>query len=459
MEFSTKKIQVLGKALAEELKRCGYSPADNLYAVENGLRELQRQIGAAGLGIFLEQADEALHAADKRSASKKDYYFHSYRPAVIWSVFGKVSIERRYYRYQDAQERAVKGFARLDQKMGFTAGEVSPSLAELLALEGVSTPFAEAAKKVEKYLLFRVSDNTVRKETELFGALQDEIEKELIRLSQAEDWLQKRQRTAKTERQGRIYGSVDGFMAPLLAGWKEFKALAWYQVVETTRYSAKRPRESEVGQQNHLQAEQISYHCDKLEPEEFGQLFWATGCQRQVDFYAERVFIGDGAKWIWKLVELYYPDATQILDWYHASQYLYKIAEEAFEVESEEYKQWIEKTKAWLWEGRIQPLIAECERFVDQTATAEVARATVTFYTNNIDRMDYARFRKEGYFIGSGTIESAAKRLGELRLKEAGARWTRDGAVFTAKARAAWLGQDWEPIVARRSNRVLPLAV
>jgi hypothetical protein len=135
--------------------------------------------------------------------------------------------------------------------------------------------------------------------------------------------------------------------------------------------------------------------------------------------------IGDGAKWIWNLVELYYPDATQILDWYHASQYLYKIAEEAFEVESDDYNQWIEKTKAFLWEGRIPQLIAECERFTDQAATSKVACAAVTFYTNNIERMDYARLREEGYFIGSGTIESAAKRLGALRLKEAGARWTR----------------------------------
>ena len=458
MKFSTKKIQELGKALAEEMKRCGYSSGDTLYEVENGMRELQRRIGVAGLAAFLEQADEALHEEIKTSASQSDYYFHSYRPAVIWSVFGKIRIERRYYRYKKAKEREVKGFAMLDQKMGFSAGQVSPSLAELLALEGVSTPFEEAAKKVEKFLLFRVSDNTLRKETELFGALQDEIEQELIRQSHDENWLQKRQREAKAVRQGRIYGSVDGFMAPLLEGWKEFKALAWYNVVEMTRYSAKRPRERAVGQQNNLQAENITYHCDKLEPEEFGQLFWATGCQRQADFYAERVFIGDGARWIWNMVERYYPDATQILDWYHASQYLYKIAEEAFEVASDDFNQWIEKTKAWLWEGQIPLLITECERFVDQPATSKVARAAVTFYTNNIDRMDYARFRKEGYFIGSGTIESAAKRLGELRLKETGARWTKDGAVYTAKARAAWLGQHWEPIVAKRSNRVLPVA-
>ncbi|MDY6846582.1 MAG: hypothetical protein SVP52_05550, partial [Chloroflexota bacterium] len=112
-----------------------------------------------------------------------------------------------------------------------------------------------------------------------------------------------------------------------------------------------------------------------------------------------------------------------------------------------------------LWEGQIHQLIKECKRFIDKPATASVAHAAVTFYTNNIERMDYARFRKEGYFIGSGTIESAAKRLGELRLKEAGARWTRDGAVCTAKARAAWLSQQWEPIVAKRCDRVLPLAV
>ena len=73
--------------------------------------------------------------------------------------------------------------------------------------------------------------------------------------------------------------------------------------------------------------------------------------------------------------------------------------------------------------------------------------------------MDYARFREEGYFIGSGTIESAAKRLGELRLKEAGARWTKNGAIHTAKARAAWLGDQWAPIVSRRSGKMTPLAI
>ena len=70
MEFNTKKIQAMGKALAEEMKRCGFSSDDNLYEVENTLRELQRQIGQAGLAEFLEEADDELHEEVKTQLPK-----------------------------------------------------------------------------------------------------------------------------------------------------------------------------------------------------------------------------------------------------------------------------------------------------------------------------------------------------------------------------------------------------
>jgi hypothetical protein len=458
MKFSTKMIERMGKMVAEEMKRCGYGDA-GIYDVEQGMREFLQQIGQAGLACALEERDDRLEEEAKASQGERAYDLHSYREAVIWSVFGKVRFERRYYRYREAKEGETKGFTLLDQKMGFKAGEVTPGLAEILALEGISTPFEEAAKKIEKTLLIRVSDNTVRKETEAFGGLQAEIEAEWIRRSQDEAWLQQREREAGGEIEGRIYGSVDGFLAPLREGWKEFKALAWYKVAEIQPHTPKRHHRSKPGEQNTLQAEEISYHCDKATPEEFGKLLWATGCQRKVDFYQERVFVGDGAKWIWKMVERYYPDATQILDWYHASQYLYQLAEAAFDVGSEAYETWLENTKTLLWEGEVGRVIAECERLDTRPGVSEAIHTVVTFYTNNKKRMDYARFRAEGYFIGSGTIESAAKRLGELRLKEAGARWTEEGAVATAKARAAWLGDQWNPLVSRRSRRNLPLAL
>lgn len=53
--------------------------------------------------------------------------------------------------------------------------------------------------------------------------------------------------------------------------------------------------------------------------------------------------------------------------------------------------------------------------------------------------MKYDQYRKKGYAIGSGTVESACKQIATARLKIAGARWTLEGLTATAKARAVWL--------------------
>ncbi len=64
--------------------------------------------------------------------------------------------------------------------------------------------------------------------------------------------------------------------------------------------------------------------------------------------------------------------------------------------------------------------------------------------------MDYAAFRKAGYQIGSGTVESACKQLGIQRMKVPGAMWDLQGARLTAKARAALLSDQWDILAQRR---------
>jgi hypothetical protein len=59
-------------------------------------------------------------------------------------------------------------------------------------------------------------------------------------------------------------------------------------------------------------------------------------------------------------------------------------------------------------------------------------------------------------FTADKAIEiSAGKQIAGLRLKRAGARWTETGARETAKARAAWLSDQWDELAARRAD--LPL--
>lgn len=452
MEFSTKLIDKMAKIMAEEMGKLMPAP-ENICAVEREMRELLRRVGAEALSQYLERLDEAEPLEKEKKCEcggKQEYLFR--REAVILSVFGRVRYKRRYYVCSSCR----KGRSPLDEKMKIAAGEVTAGLAELLALAGVESSFAESSRFIERFLLFPVSDNTLRKETERFGELQKACEEEWKRESQEETWLQERlQKYGKLP--GRFYGSIDGVMAPCKGEWREMKNIAWYQVEKMRSYEPHRHHTSTVGEQNDLHAKNITYHCDIQPPDQFGALFWATACQRKADLYQELVFVCDGAVWIWKLIERNFPHAMQIVDWYHASEYLPPIAEAAFGEDTPEYHAWLDQARSLLWEGQIEALIHDCQLLSANPPVQKPANAAISYFSNNQKRMDYARFRQQGYFIGSGTVESAGKQIAGLRLKRAGARWTESGAIVTAKARAAWLSDQWDELAMRRAS--LPLAV
>ena len=452
MKFSTKVIEKMAELLSEEV--LGYSEelaeSGGVMAIEEEMRRVLQQVGAQGLGRVLSEQDQRkARPRELRCPCGQQADYQRAREAVVVSVFGRVHYWRKYYLCAHCHQ----GQAPLDRELHLAAGEVTAGLGSLLALAGVEASFEEGRRKIQRYLGIEVSDNTIRKETQLFGQLQAEEEQEWKAKSQDPSYLQARVRQA-VQRQERIYGSLDGVMTPLKGEWRELKVICWYEAERVTRSKARRHHGQRIGQQAELQTKHITYAADQQDAEGFGQLVWATGCQREVEGYAEIVFIADGAAWIWRLVEQYYPNAIQIVDWYHACEYLAPIAQAAFPEAPEERKTWLEQTREDLWQGRIQAVLAAC-RAVEARAPEPVRKA-VSYYTNNEKRMNYAHLREQGYLIGSGTVESACKQIASLRLCCAGARWSKEGLVQTAKARAAWLSDAWDALSARRAK--LPLA-
>ena len=440
MECSTIRMEQVAKLLAEEIaeKMAG---RQDINEMEGMMRELVK--GAANMGMrqAIEQGEETYGNTAIACGCGQKAQFVSKRSAVLWTVFGKVNYKRRYYLCCACHQ----GQSPLDQKYGIVPGQTTPSLASLLGVLGVEVAFEEASQLAERFLLFRVSDNTVRKQTEGYGNAQAQAEKEWIEKAEDEKALQVRERTLEPQ-SGRLYASIDGVHVPLQHEWRELKTLCWYKVANVRLTTPKKQPRQPLGEQNHLQARDMQYHCDILEAEQFGRLLWATGLQNHADAYDEIVFVSDGAVWIWRLVEQYFPQAVQIVDWYHASQYLAPIAETAFGVDSEQAKQWLAQARTDLWEGRIQEVIQACRLFLRHASSRAVAEKAITYYTHNEKRMDYARFRQQGYLIGSGTIESACKQIAAARLKCSGARWTLAGVIATAKARAAWLSKTWDSL-------------
>ena len=103
-------------------------------------------------------------------------------------------------------------------------------------------------------------------------------------------------------------------MAPLVGEWRELKNISWYRMQPIHSCPKRRRHAKRADEHNHLQAQDISYHCDIQPPEQFSNLFWESACQRKADLYEEVMLVCDGAVWIWKLIEKHFTHTVQIVE-------------------------------------------------------------------------------------------------------------------------------------------------
>jgi hypothetical protein len=165
----------------------------------------------------------------------------------------------------------------------------------------------------------------------------------------------------------------------------------------------------------------------------------------------EVVVVGDGAHWIWNLAELHFPGATQIVDWYHASQYVWGAATAIWGDTHPRRAAWAQRQLDYLWAGQVAEVLAALEPY---QAAGEGVTAALSYYTTHRARMDYAAYRARGLQIGSGSVESGCKQLVSARLKGAGMIWEAPGAEAVATVRAWLKSERWAEAMALRPPRV-----
>lgn len=464
MDDTTEWIEALAQQIGSVVKQSLSKAADpqastSLAWIETALRDVLRQVGAAALGQLL-SASPSTPAAEWPCACGGKLQYQRIRPATVLSVFGRVTYQRAYY----AGCPCGEGYAPVDELYGLQPGQVSAGLAELLTLAGVELAFEHSRRWLKGFLLFEVSENTIRQETQTLGQEQTTHETQLHEQSQDPTWLQDHLRTTAPI-PARLYGSLDAAKVRIeprklaekqaeTETWRDLKVGCWYEAepVPPSQRSARQRAVTERGQLSH-RAKNIRYYCDIAEAQTFGKLMWAIGCAAQADLTRELVFVCDGAVWIWNLIATHYPKAVQIVDWYHAANRLERVAHAAFN-QTAPRERWRERTTTALWEGRVTEVIQAC---TDLGAQCSEAQDAATYFTNNAARMRYDQYRAKDYLIGSGTVESSCKQIVTQRLKCSGAQWIIPGAVDTAKARAAWLSEAWTPVCTRWST--LPLAI
>jgi hypothetical protein len=166
--------------------------------------------------------------------------------------------------------------------------------------------------------------------------------------------------------------------------------------------------------------------------------------------------IADGARWIWKQAQALFPSAVEILDYYHCSEHLHKVAVLQYGAHPERQQQWYEAALARLLYGEVHGVIWGLQRMKPTDAqAAEEIKKLVRYLQRHEERLDYRFARKGGYPMGSGGIESANKFICHVRLKRSGAWWYVTSANQMLALRCAKYNGTFDRLFDRSRRRIL----
>jgi hypothetical protein len=170
----------------------------------------------------------------------------------------------------------------------------------------------------------------------------------------------------------------------------------------------------------------------------------AEARRRGAGHIRQMVIPGDGAAWIWNLAITHFPEATHIVDLYHAREHLHDLAKLLEFMLGGGKDAWLAARLAELDDGNIEAICAAARTFPLAGQKARDLATALGYFEHNAHRMCYARFRKLGLFAGSGAVEAGCKAIVAQRCKLSGMRWTLPGAYGILTLRCLDASGRWE---------------
>jgi hypothetical protein len=150
---------------------------------------------------------------------------------------------------------------------------------------------------------------------------------------------------------------------------------------------------------------------------------------------AKLIVISDGAEWIWNLVQDRFKEAFAIVDFWHAAEHLHELCEFVHgkgDAASASFEALRHKLKRYGANG----ILRHFERLAVSKRMRKGIHKRLGYFRDHQARMQYHRYRREGWPIGSGEVEGACKSLIKQRTDLSGQRWSPDGALNVLWVRA-----------------------
>jgi hypothetical protein len=371
-----------------------------------------------------------------------DAVFAGYRDKVTDTALGPVALTRAWYHCQACGH----GLAPRDAELGVAGRTMSPGLAAMNDTAAAAVPFAQAARLLEELAGVRLNAKRAERAAEASGAAVAAAGRERARLTAARKLVP----LPPSPLPDKLYAVIDGTGVPM-----------------TAKETAGRPGKGEDGRARTREVKLAVFFTQArldadgypvrdrdsasviaaFEPAAtFADLVKAEGIRRGADHVRQFTVIGDGAAWIWGIATSKFPEATQVVDLFHAREHLHSLTRSLEFMLGDRRDAWLAGRLEDLDHGYIDGIEAAVRRYPLEGVKKDEVEKELGYFLSNAPRMRYHWFRRCGLFVGSGVVEATCKTIVGQRLKQSGMHWTVGGADAIIALRCKEASSTWEAV-------------
>src|ERR1035441_8448550 len=357
-------------------------------------------------------------------------------------VPGLVTLTRAWYHCAECGH----GLAPRDAELGVAGASMSPRLAAMNDRAAAAMPFAGAASLLEELAGVRLTARRAERAAEASGAAAAAAVRDRAALIAGRKVVP----LPPSPLPDKLYAVIDGTGVPM-----------------TSRETAGRDGKGEDGRARTREVRlAVFFTRDKLDKDGcpirnrdsssviatfepasvFAGLVKAEGIRRGADHVRQLTILGDGAAWIWGIATARFPEATQIVDLYHAREHVHDLARLLEFMLLDRKDEWLAARLEDLDYGYIDGIMTAARKFPLAGVKKDELNTALGYFENNAPRMRYHWFRQCGLFVGSGVVEASCKSVIGQRLKQAGMHWTVSGADAIIALRCQEASSTWEAI-------------
>jgi hypothetical protein len=371
--------------------------------------------------------------------------YHGRHEKTFESVLGPLPLERAYYHCAECES----GFCPRDRHLRMELFSLTPGVLRMTGSTAALVSFKESSGLLHELAGVEVSPSQVERAAEALGAEIADDERNCVeRIGELAPTMYLGMDgtgapARKSEVEGRAGKQPDGS-----AKTREAKVVTIW-TAESRDEEGKPVRDP--GSVTYSAAIESAAVLDTSpDRSDFAERVLREATRRGFTESSRSVVLGDGSAWIWNTAAELFPNATQILDRFHAKEHLSSVGKAVYR-DAVQSATWIQRRYDELDEGRMKSLLKALDR---HAANYEEARECAAYIRNNRDRMRYPEFHKQGLCTSTGVVEAGCQVVIGTRLKRAGMHWTVFGANAIIALRCSKLSGRFEDFWERRSEPI-----